>query len=586
MNEQQLTLLVAAQGDNQAALSQYAATTASTAAQAFDAWYDHAQIAAYATALAAHIEAVQSQAASSTDAYLAEALADIKGERVSPAGTINVADLRKGVNHAEVYGRSADVYRYQRSLGKTVDEAQAAAVQRAEVMAQTDVQLAARAQSQRFMVVKKIGGWRRVVHPEVSKGGTCGLCIGASTRIYHKEDLMPMHARCVPGDSIVSASGVSAITRRNDPGPLVVLTTATGEQLRITPNHPILTDQGWLPAHLVNVGSQVVRSTRRHRVGRSGPQEHDRPATVEEIWRTATVDEGLRPRRVPLAAEDFHGDGSQGEVDVVATDGLLSDIGEVTFSKPAGHGGLVPGHRGRFELASDRSSLQALFGLRGATRNLVGSCGLRSTLSAGPLGVEDDLGFADASHLETHFIETAHDGGTARIQCFRDGQHRFAGFVPSSDLAVIKAQPDAARFDPALAEFSGQGRHAYARLGLDLRERLAADVELDAVVDKRWVEGPHVVYNLHTSEGWYASDSFIVSNCACTVLPIVNDQDPGGAINLKDLKTLYEQAGGSTAAAKLKRVRYVIHHNSELGPVLAVKGEAFRGPADVASDAA
>lgn len=196
MDEQQLTLLVAAQGDNQAALSQYAGTTASTAAEAFDGWYDHAAIAGYASALAARIEAVQSQAASSTDAYLAEALADIKGERVGPAGTINVADLRKGVNHTEVYGRSADVYRYQRSLGKTEDEAQSAAVQRAEVMARTDVQLAARAQSQRFMVVKKIGGWRRVVHPEVSKGGTCGLCIAASTRIYHKEELMPMHARC------------------------------------------------------------------------------------------------------------------------------------------------------------------------------------------------------------------------------------------------------------------------------------------------------------------------------------------------------------------------------------------------------
>lgn len=196
MNQQQLALLVAAQGDNQAALSQYAATTAGTAAKSFDAWYDHAAIATYATALAAHIEAVQSQAASSTDAYLAEALADIKGVRVAPAGTISVTDLRKGVSHAAVYGRSADVYRYQRSLGKTDDEAQDAAVQRAQVMAQTDVQLAARAQSHKFMVVKHVSGFRRVVHPEVSRGGSCGLCIGASTRIYHRADLMPLHARC------------------------------------------------------------------------------------------------------------------------------------------------------------------------------------------------------------------------------------------------------------------------------------------------------------------------------------------------------------------------------------------------------
>lgn len=196
MNEQQIALLVNAQGENQAALSQYAATVAGNAAKSFDAWYDHAEITTWATALAAQVQAVQSHMASSTDAYLAEALADIKGTRVAPAGTISVTNLRKGVTPAGVYGRSADVFRYQRSLGKTVDEAQDAAVQRAQVMAQTDVQLAARAQSHKFMVVKHVSGFRRVVHPEMSRGGSCGLCIGASTRIYHRADLMPLHARC------------------------------------------------------------------------------------------------------------------------------------------------------------------------------------------------------------------------------------------------------------------------------------------------------------------------------------------------------------------------------------------------------
>lgn len=196
MNQQQLATLVDVQGDNQAQLATIAATLAAAAARSFAGWYDHAQITEWATELAAQIEAVQGQVASSTDAYLAEALADIKGARVAPSGAINVTNLRKGVTHAGAYGRSADVFRYQRSLGKTEDEAQTAAVQRAEAVASTDVQLAARAQSQKFMVVKHVSGWRRVIHPEKSKGGTCGLCIAASTRIYHKDDLMPIHTHC------------------------------------------------------------------------------------------------------------------------------------------------------------------------------------------------------------------------------------------------------------------------------------------------------------------------------------------------------------------------------------------------------
>lgn len=38
--------------------------------------------------------------------------------------------------------------------------------------------------------------YRRVVHPELSKGGACGLCIVASTQIYTRPDLKPIHDRC------------------------------------------------------------------------------------------------------------------------------------------------------------------------------------------------------------------------------------------------------------------------------------------------------------------------------------------------------------------------------------------------------
>lgn len=42
-----------------------------------------------------------------------------------------------------------------------------------------------------------IVGYRRVLHPELAQSGqSCGLCIAASTRIYKKKDLMPLHNLC------------------------------------------------------------------------------------------------------------------------------------------------------------------------------------------------------------------------------------------------------------------------------------------------------------------------------------------------------------------------------------------------------
>ena len=38
--------------------------------------------------------------------------------------------------------------------------------------------------------------FRRVIHPELSRSGTCGLCVAASTRVYRMRDMLPLHGGC------------------------------------------------------------------------------------------------------------------------------------------------------------------------------------------------------------------------------------------------------------------------------------------------------------------------------------------------------------------------------------------------------
>jgi hypothetical protein len=42
----------------------------------------------------------------------------------------------------------------------------------------------------------KVIGYRRVIHPELSRSGVCGLCIAASDRVYKVGELRPIHANC------------------------------------------------------------------------------------------------------------------------------------------------------------------------------------------------------------------------------------------------------------------------------------------------------------------------------------------------------------------------------------------------------
>jgi hypothetical protein len=41
-----------------------------------------------------------------------------------------------------------------------------------------------------------ITGYRRILHPELSRTGSCGLCIVASDQVYKTSELMPLHNLC------------------------------------------------------------------------------------------------------------------------------------------------------------------------------------------------------------------------------------------------------------------------------------------------------------------------------------------------------------------------------------------------------
>jgi hypothetical protein len=47
-----------------------------------------------------------------------------------------------------------------------------------------------------FRQTPRIRGYRRILRPYLSEGGSCGLCIAAADRIYKREDLLPIHAKC------------------------------------------------------------------------------------------------------------------------------------------------------------------------------------------------------------------------------------------------------------------------------------------------------------------------------------------------------------------------------------------------------
>jgi hypothetical protein len=176
-------------------------------------WADHGSITTAATEAGAVARSTSRLSAASADAYMTRILGATIGGSPRPAGVISINDpLRVGVRDwSSVYGRVADTVRLQVARGADLDQAVTMGLQRADTMVRWDSGLARREQWRQSLAANPQAiGWRRVIHPELSREGTCGLCIAAADRIYSIETLAPLHGRC--------HCTVAPVTRTADPG--------------------------------------------------------------------------------------------------------------------------------------------------------------------------------------------------------------------------------------------------------------------------------------------------------------------------------------------------------------------------------
>ncbi len=246
--------LIEAQSRLREQLTSTAVAAALAPFTAFTGWYSTAQIRKAVTEVLRVVQPTQRNAARLTDAYLARVATVMTGRTVRPSGNVDITRLRRAIpdrvrrklddgdiepayielgttrggpgpninapwtpqvhgtrtvddppddrewaNPGDPYGRVADMYRYDTEVrGQTETQARERALVRLQIAARNDVTLAVREQYRRSIgFLPGVTGYRRVLRPELSESGPCGLCVVAADRVYRVQDLLPLHARCV-----------------------------------------------------------------------------------------------------------------------------------------------------------------------------------------------------------------------------------------------------------------------------------------------------------------------------------------------------------------------------------------------------
>ena len=396
----------------------------------------------------------------------------------------------------------------------------------------------------------------RVTHP--NKNGPCGFCAMLASRgpVYKSSESAGLrvdkfHANCVVGDTKVSGPDVKVGYRRYYEGEIVTLVTAGGHELTITPNHPVLTDRGWVSAGNLQEGDNLVSGTFGNGYLALGPSEDDVPPRIEDVVGALGMVGATRVGGVPVSAEEFHGDGGDTEVDIVARDNLLGDVRDSSVIEPSSEED--------FEVGAPALSSESLFGSGfGGVEELFRSWLSSSESLSGLCATHFDFLFGDSFPAESGGLLASPDGesGLSEPPIYdgaTDSEHlghlidtlpRLVNLLEvgrGSDSLRVDAPHLGERFDPPSAKSEAERLGVFAEYGSRLLERLGLMVETDRLIDKSVRQYAGHVYNLQTSEGWYSANSIITSNCFCTVTPVFTSKHWEGKEQQAEYERVYNE---------------------------------------------
>lgn len=347
---------------------------------------------------------------------------------------------------------------------------------------------------------------------------------------------------CHTGESIVDLSnGCAKLYRRIYSGELVSIISDDGVILNATPNHPILTNRGWLPIKLINEGDYVVSRAKKS-VNICEAYVYDSKSTFSDVFDFAFDLVGGAETFIGSPRFEFHGDISDSDVNIIDIDSFLpggvefivakevieffltcSDMKGVTtsFSKNCAMDALINGITFSDErILSGFSSLFPEFGGESFSTN--------------------GIGLRAISYFNTVLDQNSSNCGARGIEFFRKFKNAHTGQIETGHFF----------FRQLLSLFSLWGKHRKRNIvnaellgevvGVAFENRgnlfdCPAPIQKFSRIEKKFVRKDFCghVYNLENELNWYYCNDIVSHNCRCRMRPIVdftqylrNDDEP------------------------------------------------------------
>ena len=393
------------------------------------------------------------------------------------------------------------------------------------------------------------------------------------------------HWCCFPAGTLVTASSnITGVYKRWFEGDLVIIRTAGNRLVSCTPNHPILTDRGWVAAECINKSDKVACDGGSQWVGVGDNDSNDVPSLIENVVESFLVSGGVRTMEMPVSAPDFHGDGAGSNVAVIGSNrGLFTAIkteGPQHFDKVSFVGGRalapVPVPRnsafGQFFDTSSSSGCclvrflrEPFYLLRGGvchasklllasvTRGLSRSNQMPSNNSVGctepfcnsfeadaRIVQADNSRITQGDEFERCVAPILSENSCDDLLCDGEGSSdRVNGFASvetgehQGGVNIMDVSTDA---DSSIFKQSCHGDVTESDLASNLLGGKTGSVFLDDVISIERTRFSGHVFNLETELGFYTANGIISHNCRSKSTPILKSLKEITGLDIEDFE--------------------------------------------------
>ncbi len=284
---------------------------------------------------------------------------------------------------------------------------------------------------------------------------------------------------CLPvGSGIEVAYGIEKAFRRRYRGDLTEVVTSSGKSFRATPNHPVLTLRGWCPVGLLQESDKIAELS-DDLFGAAKMNFYRGIPTIDQVF--SSFARALPTLTASSVVEDFHGDGTNGHIEVVRAAWGLTLHGQIR---------LLDGLE-KFLLSVAEESASAV------------------------RAIDDYLALFFRTQILPADMALAGEGAALVQAQFRHPEKIGLRARARFD-AIFEKKP--ANHAPAETEATRNGEFTFP---LDVRLDDRSSINFVGVRMRKTSFYDGHVFNFTTKRGFYTTGGVVASNCRCVDSPVL-----------------------------------------------------------------